>query len=77
MKTEARDKTKNVPLQLSNIAGRVFIVDELGNEIWVSTSYGELKLGVVGGCQYKVRGGQLVELEDHKVGVLEAAGNDC
>lgn len=61
MKIEPRERTKGVRLLASQIDDRLFVVDAAENEIWVSTSYGQLKVGVVGGQQYHLEDGRLVE----------------
>lgn len=60
MRIEPRETTKAVLLVASEICDRLFIYDVDGNEIWVSTSYGQIQVGVVGGQQYQLREGQLV-----------------
>lgn len=50
-----KDKTKNVHLSISDISDRVYI----DNKIWVSTSFDEIKVGVVGGAIYHVVGDKL------------------
>ncbi len=49
-----REQTKAVRLLVSDIS------DAAGNEIWVSTSYGDIQVGVVGGPTYYLSEGQLV-----------------
>lgn len=60
VEVEPREKTKAVRLLVSDISDRLFIRDAAGNEIWVSTSYGEIQVGVVGGQAYCLSEGQLV-----------------
>lgn len=60
MRIEPRERTKAVRLVASEIDDRLFIKDAAENEIWVSTSYGQIKVGVVGGQQYHLNEGQLV-----------------
>ncbi len=55
-----REQTKAVRLLVSDISDRLFIRDAAGNEIWVSTSYGDIQVGVVGGPTYYLNEGQLV-----------------
>jgi hypothetical protein len=50
-----KDKTKNVNLNISDVPDRVYV----DNKIWVSTSFGEVKVGVVNGAIYHVVGDKL------------------
>jgi hypothetical protein len=50
-----KDKTKNINLSISDIPDRVYI----DNKIWVSTSFGEVKVGVTNGAIYHVVGDKL------------------
>jgi hypothetical protein len=55
-----KDKTKAINLNLSNLSDRVY-VDE---KIWIATTYGEIKIGIVDGPIYKLVGKKLVENND-------------
>lgn len=60
VEVEPREQTKAVRLLVSDISDRLFIRDAAGKEIWVSTSYGGIQVGVVGGQIYYLSEGQLV-----------------
>ena len=63
MKIEPREKTKAVWLQVSEISDPLFIADASGREIWVSTAFGDVRVGVVGGKTYCLVDGALIPEE--------------
>lgn len=60
MEIGPREKTKGVRLVVSGIEDRLFVKDGAGNEIWVSTVFGRIQVGVVGGQKYGLVEGVLV-----------------
>ena len=68
MRVTPREKTKAINLQLTDIPDRLYIKSG-GLEIWVSTSYGQITIGVVGGKRYKLGDGELIDV-DKVIGVL-------
>jgi hypothetical protein len=76
MNVEPREKTKEVRLVLSDIPDRVFVKDDIGNEIWISTVYNQIQVGVVGGEKYSLVDGRLIP-EGEKVGVMGVQGDTC
>jgi len=66
MKIEIKNNTGQHHLKLSDIPDKLFITDE----VWVSTSYGQVKVGIVNGAVYRVEGEELVKILNAPVGVM-------
>lgn len=64
VEVEPREKTKVVRLRVSNIRDRLFVADDEGNEIWISTVYGQIQVGVIGGEKYSLVAGRLMSETD-------------
>ena len=59
MKVEQRTTSRADHLVLTDLAQKVFVRANDGNEIWVSTAYGQIRIGV-GEVVYQVVGGALI-----------------
>lgn len=66
MKIEVKDNTQQGHMIVKEIPDRLYI----GDSLWVSTAYGEIKIGVVNGEIYKLSGEELIKVSSNKVGVI-------
>jgi hypothetical protein len=76
MRIEPKESTRPCPLVVTNLEDPLHIRDINGNEIWVSTSYGTLSLGVVGGGTYRVENGAIVQSNMSEPVTYQHGGKD-